>query len=34
MEVKGQIYAPTALPQGKGPPVSVELEAGWAKEPT
>jgi hypothetical protein len=32
-EVTGQLHAPAALPPGKGPPVAIGLEAGWAPEP-
>jgi hypothetical protein len=30
MEVSGQLHAPGALLPGKGPPVSIGQEAGWA----
>jgi hypothetical protein len=34
MEVSGQRYAQAALlPPGKGPPVPIVQEAGWAPEP-
>jgi hypothetical protein len=34
MAVSGQRHAPAALlPTGKGPPVPIEQEAGWAPEP-
>jgi hypothetical protein len=34
MGVSGQRHAPTALlPPGKGPPVPIVQEAGWASEP-
>jgi hypothetical protein len=34
MGVSGQRHAPAALlPQGKGPPVPIVQEAGWASEP-
>jgi hypothetical protein len=34
MGVSGQRHAPAALlPPGKGPPVPIVLEAGWAPEP-
>jgi hypothetical protein len=34
MGVSGQRHAPVALlPPGKGPPVSIVQEAGWASEP-
>jgi hypothetical protein len=34
MEVSGQRHAPAALlPPGKGPPVPIGEEAGWASEP-
>jgi hypothetical protein len=34
MEVSGQRHAPAALyPPGKGPPVPIVQEAGWAPEP-
>jgi hypothetical protein len=34
MGVSGQHHAPAALlPPGKGPPVPIVLEAGWAPEP-
>jgi hypothetical protein len=34
MGVSGQRHAPTALlPPGKGPPVHIIQEAGWAPEP-
>jgi hypothetical protein len=34
MGVSGQRHAPAALlPQGKGPPVPIVQEAGWAPEP-
>jgi hypothetical protein len=34
MGVSGQHHAPTAiLPPGKGPPVPIVQEAGWAPEP-
>jgi hypothetical protein len=35
MGVSGQRHAPSrrALPSGKGPPVPIEQEAGWAPEP-
>jgi hypothetical protein len=34
MGVSGQRHAPTALlPPGKGPPVPIVQEAGWAPEP-
>jgi hypothetical protein len=32
MEVSGQLPAPTTLPPGKEPPVSIGEEAGWAPE--
>jgi hypothetical protein len=34
MEVSGQLHAPAALlPPGKGPPVPIVQETGWAPEP-
>jgi hypothetical protein len=33
MEVSVQLHAPTALPPGKEPLVSIGLEAVWAPEP-
>jgi hypothetical protein len=33
MEVNGQLQAPAALAQKKGPPVTFGEEAGWAPEP-
>jgi hypothetical protein len=34
MEVSGQRHAPAVLlPPGKGPPVPIVQEAGWAPEP-
>jgi hypothetical protein len=34
MGVSGQRHAPAALlPPGKGPPVPIAQEAGWAPEP-
>jgi hypothetical protein len=34
MRVSGQRHAPAALlPPGKGPPVPIVQEAGWASEP-
>jgi hypothetical protein len=33
MGVSGQRHAPTALCPGKGPPVPILQEAGWAPEP-
>jgi hypothetical protein len=33
MGVSGQHHAPAALPPGKGPPVPIVQEAGWAPEP-
>jgi hypothetical protein len=34
MGVSGQRHAPAALlPPGKGPPVPIVLETGWAPEP-
>jgi hypothetical protein len=34
MGVSGQYHAPSALlPPGKGPPVPIGQEAGWAPEP-
>jgi hypothetical protein len=34
MGVSGQRHAPAALlPPGKGPPVPIVQEAGWASEP-
>jgi hypothetical protein len=34
MGVSGQHHAPAALyPQGKGPPVPIVQETGWAPEP-
>jgi hypothetical protein len=34
MGVSGQHHAPAALyPRGKGPPVPIVQEAGWASEP-
>jgi hypothetical protein len=33
MEVSGQLQAPAALLPGKGPPVPIGQEAGWAPEP-
>jgi hypothetical protein len=34
MGVSGQSHAPAALlPPGKGPPVPIGQEAGWAPEP-
>jgi hypothetical protein len=34
MGVSGQLHAPAALlPPGKGPPVPIVQEAGWAPEP-
>jgi hypothetical protein len=33
MGVSGQRHAPAALPPGKGPPVPIGQEAGWASEP-
>jgi hypothetical protein len=32
LEVSGQIHAPDALPQGKGPLVPIGQEAGWTPE--
>jgi hypothetical protein len=32
MEMGGQLHTPTALPQGKEPPVSIGYEAVWAPE--
>jgi hypothetical protein len=33
LDGSGQLQAPAALPLGKGPPVRVVWEAGWAPEP-
>jgi len=33
MELNGQLHAPAALPSEKGPPLPIELGAGWASEP-
>jgi hypothetical protein len=33
MGVTGQRHAPAALCPGKGPPVPIVQEAGWASEP-
>jgi hypothetical protein len=33
MRVSGQRHAPAALPPGKGSPVPIGQEAGWAPEP-
>jgi hypothetical protein len=33
MEVDGQLRAPAALIQGKGPPIPMEHENGWAPSP-
>jgi hypothetical protein len=33
MGVSGQRHAPAALYPGKGPPIPIEEEAGWAPEP-
>jgi hypothetical protein len=29
----GQLHAPAALPPGKEPPVPIEYEIGWTREP-
>jgi hypothetical protein len=33
MGVSGQLHAPASLYPGKGPPVPIVQEAGWAPEP-
>jgi hypothetical protein len=33
MVVSGKLHTSVALPPGKYPPLSTELEAGWAPEP-